>query len=45
VGEILGPIVAGLLISAFGIPGRLALRIVLAPVTEAQAYALFREIE
>jgi len=45
VGEILGPILAGLLISAFGIPGMLAVRIVLALVTEAQAYMLFRKIE
>jgi MFS family permease len=45
VGEILGPIVAGLLISAIGIPGMLAVRIGLALVTEAQAYMLFRKIE
>lgn len=42
-GEILGPIVAGLLIGAFGIPGMLATRIVLSLMTEAQAYLLFRK--
>jgi MFS family permease len=41
-GEILGPIVAGLIISSWGIPVMLVTRIVLSLLTEVQAFALFR---
>jgi MFS family permease len=45
VGEALGPIVAGLLISVFGIPGMLAFRIVLSLYTEMRASEIFRNTE
>jgi len=42
-GEILGPIIAGVLIAAFGIPFMFTVRICLALVTEIQAFVIFRK--
>ena len=42
VGEILGPLMAGLLMAAFGVPGMLGVRAALSLVTEVQALWLMR---
>jgi MFS family permease len=42
VGEALGPLVAGVLITVFGVPGMLGARAALAVVTEFQAVRVFR---
>ena len=42
-GEMLGPLLAGVLVAAFGVPAMLGVRVLLAVITEIQALIVFRK--
>lgn len=43
IGEMLGPLLAGVMMAAFGVPAMLGLRVALSVITEVQAMVLFRK--